>query len=324
MIPRPVCLDLRGDRIRPLSAPPAPAVLCLGNFDGVHVAHAALLKQGKAMKSSLNASGTEEPVLCGAFCFLCPSGDYFLPRDIRPTHLTTLKERILALKELGADLIWLCDFATVQDLPAEDFIELLRTKCCCVGAVCGYNHRFGQGAKGTPELLIRRFGEDRVLVLPPLKLDGAPISSTRIRACLREGNVEEATRLLGRPYALESRVIHGKALGHTWGFPTANQVFPADRLIPAFGVYAMRCHTPRGIFPGVANVGLRPTVEDPGRVNCETHIIGFSGDLYDRRIKVEFLKFLRPERKFDSPEALVAAIRHDAETAAALFPLYNG
>ncbi len=272
------------------------------------------------MKAALNASRQDADVLCGAFCFLCPSGDYFLAPDAKPTHLTTLKERVQALKELGAELIWLCDFAAVKNLPAEDFIELLRTNCLCVGAVCGYNHRFGLGAKGTPELLIERFGDDCAKVLPPLELDGAPISSTRIRACLRAGDVEEAARLLGRPYALESRVMHGKSLGRTLGFPTANQVFPADRLVPALGVYAVRCHTPLGVYMGVANVGLRPTVDDPGRVNCETHIIHFSGDLYDKRIKVEFLKFLRSEKKFNSIDDLIAAIGRDAETAAAYIP----
>ena len=144
--------------------------------------------------------------------------------------------------------------------------------------------------------------------------------SSRIRACLQAGDMETAARLLGRPYFLQSRVVHGKSLGHTWGFPTANQTFPDDRLIPAHGVYAVRCHTPQGIFPGVANVGLRPTVEHPGRVNCETHIIGFDGNLYGQPIKVEFLKFIRPEQKFDSVEALTAAIRQDTQTAAAYIP----
>ena len=321
MTPRLVCLDLRGDRIRPVSAPIAPAVLCLGNFDGVHLAHAALLKKGKALKEAMNASCGQNHILCGAFCFFSPSGDHFLPPDIRPTHLTTLKERIHILKELGADLVWLCDFSAVRDLPAEDFIQLLQSACLCVGAICGYNHRFGQNAQGSPDLLLRRFGEDCAFVMPPLRMGDDTISSTRIRTCLREGNVEEASLLLGRPYALQSRVIHGKSLGNTWGFPTANQVFPADRLIPAFGVYAARCHTPLGIYLGVANVGLRPTVEDPGRVNCETYLIDFSGNLYGHSIKVEFLKFLRREQKFGSAEELIAAIRRDVKTAVELFPL---
>ncbi|MBQ9151590.1 MAG: riboflavin biosynthesis protein RibF [Clostridia bacterium] len=311
-------MDLRGGHIRPSEAPPPPTVLCLGNFDGVHLAHAALLRAGMDLAAGLqNTEGPASPVLCGVFCFFSPSGDYFLKENTQPTHLTTLEERLTALMALGADLVWLCDFPAVRELPSADFIRLLRNDCGCVGVACGYNHRFGKGAEGSPALLTEAFGVGRTAVLPALKMDGIPVSSSRIRSCLLAGDVETAARLLGRPYALDTTVVHGKSLGHTWGFPTANQYFPAERLIPAHGVYAVRCHTPGGIFPGVANVGLRPTVEDPGRVNCETHIMGFAGDLYDRPLKVEFLKFLRPEQKFDSVEALTAAIRRDTETAAA-------
>jgi riboflavin kinase/FMN adenylyltransferase len=320
MNPHLICLDLRGDRVTPVSVPPAPSVLCLGNFDGVHVAHAALLREGIALMTRLRETEDDPSILCGVFCFLRPSGDYFLGENTRPTHLTTLKERIHALRDLGADLVWLCDFPTVRDLEPADFANLLKTACGCVGVVCGYNHRFGKRARGSSELLFRIFGNDRVTVVPALEIDALPVSSSRIRACLQAGDMETAARLLGRPYFLQSRVVHGKSLGHTWGFPTANQTFPDDRLIPAHGVYAVRCHTPQGIFPGVANVGLRPTVEHPGRVNCETHIIGFDGNLYGQRIKVEFLKFLRPEQKFDSVEALTAAIRQDTQTAAAYIP----
>ncbi len=317
MTPRLICLDLCGPIPRPLHSPPGPTVLCLGNFDGVHLAHAALLQKGQELTHALCGDpALNPPVLCGVFCFFRPSGDYFLAANTHPTHLTTLKERITALRALGADLIWLCDFPSVRGLSPDGFLHLLRDSCGCVGTVCGYNHRFGARAGGTPSLLEAFFGQDRTAVLSALEIDGLPVSSSRIRACLKEGDVETAARLLGRPYALESRVLHGKSLGHTWGFPTANQNFPADRLIPAHGVYAVACHTPTGIFPGVANIGLRPTVEAPTRVNCETHIIGFSGDLYGKTIKIEFLKFLRPEQKFDSVEALKTAIRRDTEAAA--------
>ena len=317
MTPRLICLDLRGNHTSVVSVPPAPAILCLGNFDGVHTAHAVLLREGIRMKQRLREVPLQSSVLCGVFCFFRPSGDYFLQENTPPTHLTTLGERIRALRDLGVDLVWLCDFPTVRELEPTDFVDLLRTACGCVGVVCGYNHRFGKRAQGSSELLFKAFGDDRVVVVPALEVDNTPISSSRIRICLQKGEIETANKLLGRPYALESKVLHGKSLGHTWGFPTANQIFPADRLIPAFGVYAVRCHTPHGIYPGVANIGLRPTVENPGRVNCETHIIGFNGNLYGKRIKVEFLKFLRPEQKFDSVEALTAAIRRDTDTAAA-------
>lgn len=314
----PVCLDLRNGQIRPVNAPPTPTVLCLGNFDGVHLAHAALLRAGRKLAHDLSAADAAIPsVLCGVFCFISPSGDYFLNENTRPTHLTTLKERLNALQALKADVVWLCEFPSVRDLSPAAFIDLLQNHCGCIGVACGYNHRFGKAAQGSPERLIEAFGADRTVVLPALEIDGLPVSSSRIRACLLAGDAETAERLLGHPYTLDATVVHGKSLGHTWGFPTANQYFPTDRLIPAHGVYAVLCHTSDGIYPGVANIGLRPTVEDPTRVNCETHIIGFAGDLYGRPLKVEFLKFIRPEQKFESVEALTAAIRRDTAFAAA-------
>ena len=315
MIPRPVCLEMRNGSIQKCAFPASPSMLCLGNFDGVHVAHAALIREGMRLTDVYNASAAS-PARCGVFCFFRPSGDYFLPPNAHPTHLTTLRERLLALHALGVDLVWLCDFPSVRNLPPEDFMRLLRETCGCVGVACGYNHRFGHKAAGTPDRLKEYFGHDRVSVLPAMEINDAPVSSSRIRACLAAGDAETAATLLGRPYALKSRVLHGKSLGHTWGFPTANQCFPADRLIPAHGVYAVICHTPKGLFPGVANIGLRPTVEAPSRVNCETHIIGFSGDLYGKVIQVDFCRFLRPEQKFESVDALKAAIQKDTETAA--------
>lgn len=322
MTPRPVCLDLRGERIRPLREATPSAVLCLGNFDGVHLAHAALLREGRRLADEMNRRGNApvgSPCLCGVFCFFCPSGDYFLPTNTHPTHLTTLKERLIALRELGADLVWLCHFPAVRELSPLAFGEMLREACGCVGVVCGYNHRFGKGAAGTPDLLADLFGARSVSVLSALEIEGLPVSSTRIRGCLKEGDVETAERLLGRPYGLEARVLHGKSLGHTWGFPTANQNFPPDRLIPAHGVYAVTCVTAKGRYPGVANVGLRPTVDGATalRANCETHLIGFSGDLYGQVIRVEFRKFLRPEQRFGTVEELKAAIRRDTERAEA-------
>lgn len=313
-----LCLDLRNGRIHVSAASPAPAVLCLGNFDGVHLAHAALIDAGRKLADKLNAANPDAPpILCGVFCFRSPSGDYFLKENTHPTHLTTLEERLSLLQMLKVDLVWLCDFPSIQDLSPAEFMNLLQSDCGCVGVACGFNHRFGKGAQGSPELLAETFGADRTSILSAFEVDGIPVSSSRIRACLQAGDVETAARLLGRPYALEARVVHGKSLGHTWGFPTANQYFPEDRLIPAHGVYAVLCHTDDDLCPGVANIGLRPTVENPSRVNCETHLIGFSDNLYDRILKVEFLKFLRPEQKFDSVETLTAAIRQDIEAAAA-------
>ena len=317
MKPRLIFVDLRGEDPSPMKAPPR-SVLCLGNFDGVHRAHAVLLAEGMSLARHL--SMREGETLSGIFCFFRPTVAFvFTPEGVTPVrvrgHLTTLRDKLRILAKLGLDFACLCDFRDVRELKPEEFISLLKNDCNCVGAVCGFNYYFGNHAKGNAYHLLEAFGEDHTFIQPEMNLDGSPVSSSRIRACLKVGDVETAERLLGRPYSLETAVVHGKALGRTLGFPTANQYFPAERAIPETGVYATLCHTPYGIFPGVSNVGSHPTVDDFARVNCETYIIGLKGDLYGKRIRVEFLKKIRGEQKFDGIEALTAAIRKDAEVA---------
>jgi riboflavin kinase/FMN adenylyltransferase len=256
----------------------------------------------------------------GAFFFIRPTLDYkksptgFTPVQVRG-HLTTLRDKLLLFAQMGLEFACVCNFPDIRDLSPEDFISLLRNDCNCVGVTCGFNYFFGKGAAGNISHLREQFGWNRVFVQPEMTLDGMTVSSSRIRACLEQGDTETAEQLLGRPYSLDTNVVHGKRLGRTLGFPTANQYFPAERAIPSRGVYAVLCHTPYGTFPGVSNVGIRPTTDSHGRVNCETHIIGMKGDLYGRRIRVEFLSKIRDEQRFNGVEELVAAIRKDAEAA---------
>ncbi len=306
-------VDLRGDRPRPLASLLPRTVLCLGNFDGVHIAHMALLEHGLTLSQHLSV--TEEPTQCGVFCFYRPSID-FLPRPALG-HLTTLRQKLAIFAEAGMEFACLCDFESVRELPPLAFVDKLKREAGCVGAVCGFNFRFGHKAAGHPEDLAVALGSDHIRTVPNLCVDGETVSASRIRACLKAGKAAEATRLLGRPYCLETTVTHGKQLGRVLGFPTANQYFLTESLIPAHGVYAARCHTPEGVFPGVANVGCRPTVDAHGRVNCETHILGYTGDLYGHRLKVEFLEFLRPEQRFSGVDELTEAIRRDAARAKA-------
>ncbi len=320
MTPRLQFLDLRQTSARPMDTPPARSVLCLGNFDGVHRAHMALLREGQRLAHSLCSPDTTD-VLCGVFCFFRPSIDYVgRPSEGSPTHLTTLRERLALFAAAGVDFVCLCDFPAVRHLAPDDFMALLDEACGCEGVVCGFNHRFGQRAAGDPSLLTTYFGRDRVMIMPEMRMDGLTVSSTRIRACLAEGDAETAARLLGRPYSLTATVTRGKQLGRTMGFPTANQYFHSESLVPAHGVYVARCHTPTGSYLGVANVGCHPTVDAHARVNCETYIIGYEGDLYGKRLTVEFLRHLRRERKFADVHELTAAIRQDAATAAAYTP----
>ncbi len=312
--PRILCVELRGGRPRPTATPPARAVLCLGNFDGVHAAHTALLREGVRLAARLTEA-YKAPVACGVLCFFAPSSDAFRPSDAPPHHLTTLRDKLALFAALGVEYAYLCDFAHVRALHPEAFLTQLEAQIGCVGAVCGFNHRFGAGARGDAAHLLAHFGESAVVLMPEITVNGVTVSSSAIRELLWQGDAEGATRLLGRPYSLSTTVTSGKQLGRTLGFPTANQYFLAESLIPAHGVYAALCHTPDGVYPAVANVGLRPTVDSDARVNCESYLIGYAGDLYGRRMKTELLCFLRPEEHFPDLDTLKAAIARDADAA---------
>jgi riboflavin kinase/FMN adenylyltransferase len=299
--------------------PPTRSVLCLGNFDGVHRAHAILLNEGKQLTRELTAA--EGKTLAGVFCFIRPTVDYvFTSEGVTPVrvrgHLTTLRDKLRLFARMRLDFVCLCNFPDIRDYTPAEFISLLKESCGCVGAVCGFNHYFGRHASGTVYHLLEAFGKDRVRIQPEMKMDGLTVSSSRVRECLKHGDVETAERLLGRPYSLETAVVHGKALGRTIGFPTANQYFPARSVVPAYGVYAVRCTVDGKIYNGVANVGMRPTVDGKqARVNCETHLFDYTGDLYGKVLCTAFYTYLRPERKFESADALRAAIASDAQRA---------
>lgn len=322
MTPRLVCVDLRHGRFCRMATPTVPTVLCLGNFDGVHIAHAELLREGVRLKAQLSSEA-----LCGVFCFFRPSVDFFSEGwELHGLHLSPLREKLRLYAALGVDFVCLCAFPSVRGLSPERFMDMLMESVSCRGVVCGYNYRFGAQVKGTAETLAERFDHPEeglaCTVMPKFDLDGETVSSSHIRDLLREGNVASAAKLLGHRYAIETTVVYGKQLGRKMGFPTANQYFLPESLVPRYGVYATLCYTPEGTFAGVTNVGIRPTVESDSkgriRVNCETYLIGAHQDLYGKRIRVEFVEFLRGEKRFESVEALAAAIAKDAERAAAL------
>jgi riboflavin kinase/FMN adenylyltransferase len=142
------------------------------------------------------------------------------------------------------------------------------------------------------------------------------VSSTRIRSLLLDGNIEGANELLEKPYCLSGAVRHGRQIGRTLGFPTANLAFPEGKLVPKHGVYYCHAHTPFGVFGAISNVGLRPTFDDtPPSPVLEAHLFGFEGDLYEQQIQIRFIRFLRPEMRFPDPDALADAVRRDIQTA---------
>ena len=300
------CISLQAGKEIPV---PAQTLLCLGNFDGVHIGHLALIREALRLQKTLDPS-----VACGAFCFRELSSDLLLQKPAE--HLTTGEERMALFAAAGLEFVILADFAEVRDFSPEEFVKnILLRECRCVAAVCGFNYRFGKKAAGTPNDLQALLGKP-VSVCPAVEIGGAPVSSTRIRAAIKAGDLALAAILLGRPYALSGVVKHGKELGRKLGFPTANQDFPPCSAIPKHGVYATDCFLEGVRYRGVSNVGNHPTVDTPATaVNCETYLIGYGGDLYGKTLKVEFLQFLRPEKTFESVEALKEQIASDAETA---------
>lgn len=314
------CIDLSENRPIDPSAIPA-TVLALGNFDGVHLGHRELLRTAVARAEALTREGT--PAAAGVWLFRAPPTD--LLRDPPIPHLSTLDEKLALFRAAGIRYAFLGDFTVLASLSPEDFARrVLREECRCVHAVCGFNYSFGHRGSGTPDLLGELLG-GAVTVIDPVLCGGLPVSSTRIRELLSDGAVADAARLLGRPYSLTAPVLHGKALGRTIGFPTANQNFPPLAAVPKYGIYAVEVRFPEEdpatVRYGVANVGTRPTVEDAGHVNCETFLLDFCGDLYGKTVETRFIEFLRPERKMSGIEELREAIRNDEKNARRVFGL---
>ena len=284
-------------------------ILCLGNFDGVHFAHRTLLREAKKMQAEKLTQAK-----CGVFCFECPSADFLSSNP--PKHLTTLEQKLNRFADEGMDFAFVVDFESVKDLSPEEFVnDILIAQCGCKGAVCGYNYRFGKRGAGTPELLQELLAPNPVITVPSIYVNGDTVSSTRIRGLLNQGNVKEANALLTVPYSITARVEHGKGLGHKLGSPTFNQTPPTEVLIPARGVYLTRSVMEGKSYYGVTNIGIRPTVDTDAQINLETHLLDFSGDLYQKELTVEFLDYIRPEQQFENIDALQKQIQKDIQTA---------
>lgn len=288
-----------------LEAPvPSQTVLCLGNFDGVHLGHQALIRAALAMRAQMLPQAA-----LGVFCFRGLSSDHLISTP--PRHLASEAERLSLFASVGAEYAFIADFPAIRDTLPEQFIrEILIRDCNCAAVACGFNHRFGRLGAGTPELLRAAFGS-RLLLQEAVLEGGEPISSTRIRGFLLAGEPERAAALLGRPYTLTAPVLHGARLGRTLGFPTVNQQFPPLALVPKVGVYATACTVDGQRFWGVTDIGSRPTVDGTREVRCETHLLDYTGDLYGRSVQVSFLHYLRPEQKFASLAALGTQIEQD-------------
>jgi len=282
------------------------AIIALGNFDGFHAGHQAVVARAVAL-----ARAQGRPVIVATFD----------PHPVRLFHpeavffrLTTLDQRERLFAAAGADAMLVFHFdAALAAKSAGEFVALLVERFGAAGVVTGEDFTFGHGRSGDVEVL-RQLGAAHGLIaqaVPPvLDEHGEVISSSRIRDALVAGDCATASRLLTRPFAIRGPVIHGDKRGRTIGFPTANMELD-HYLRPAYGIYAVRVRLPDGrLLPGAANLGIRPTF-DPPRELLETFLFDFSGSLYDQVIEVELIERLRGEEKFDSLEALVMRMDGD-------------
>jgi len=301
--------------IDPVTPPPglAGAVVAIGNFDGVHRGHLAVIKRALTLAQELNCP-------CAVLTFEPHPADFFKgPNTI--FRLTPRDAKARALEQLGIDGMIVITFDKVlASLPAEAFtVEILVHRLKVRAVVAGYDFHFGAGRSGSPAFL-KEAGKRHgfaVEIVERVPADTADIneaaSSTAARAALEAGDVETAARLLGHPFAIMGKVIHGQELGRTLGFPTANLLpDPSCRL--RHGVYAVRVVAGTETYDGVASYGRRPTF-DNGQTLLEAFLFDFSGDLYGETIEVLFIGWIRAESKFDSAAALVAQMKHDEARA---------
>jgi len=297
------------------SAVPAPlrgGIVALGNFDGFHRGHQAVV--GRAVA---RARAEGRPALVATFD---PHPARHFRPDQPPFRLTSLaqRERLFAAAGVDETLVFHFD-AALAAVSAEDFVgDHLVRRIGAAGVVTGEDFTFGRGRAGDVAMLARLGAKLGMSVdtVPPLSDREGPISSTRIRAALRAGDCATATRLLTRPFAIQGVVEHGDKRGRALGFPTAN-IALGRYLRPRFGVYAVRGRLPDGrLLDGVANLGTRPMF-DPPRELLEPWFFDFDGDLYGETIEVQVIAFLREELTFDGLDALKARIARDAEAAQA-------
>lgn len=275
----------------------------LGVFDGVHLGHRAVIDL--AVKTA-----GEKDLVPVAFAFISDTvttKSFGLP-------IMTREQKSEMLKSVGIEQVVEADFADYRSLEPAEFVRaVLSEKLHCASVVCGYDFRFGRDAKGnsdTLKSLCKEYGID-VCVVEKLKIGGREVSSTAIREKLASGDISGANELLGYCYRLSGEVVHGRGLGHTLGFATANIELSDKIRLPKFGVYKARIIVDGKEYSGITNIGVKPTVDYKGKPVSETHIRGFSGDIYGKKIIVYPEKFLRSEKKFSSVEELKAQVISD-------------
>ena len=305
--------------LRGLYSPDTQAVaLTIGNFDGVHLGHRALLDElhGEAAPRGLQA----------AVVIFEPHPREFFTTQQAPARLTSLREKLELFREMGVARVHVCRFdAEFAKMSATDFIHALHDRLNAKFVLIGDDFRFGSGRAGDFGLM-EKIGAERgfaVRAVHSILHDGVRISSTGIRAALAAGQLRRAHDYLGRPYSISGRVVHGDKLGGKIGFPTAN-IQLKHNLPPLAGIYVVQVHAEdMGVLQGVASLGVRPTVKRDAKPVLEVHLFEFAQKIYGRHLRVEFLQKLRDEEKYPDVESLTKQIALDVAHAKKWFEQHD-
>ena len=264
------------------------ATLLLGGFDGLHLGHRQLLRCAK-----------EHTYPVGVMTIFGGKGECIF----------TQEERELVFKKAGVDFAFELSFSKIKDLSPQEFLSYLQAEFSPKVLLCGEDFRFGAGAQGDPATLKSIDGVS-AKVLPLLEKDGKKVSSYEIKNCLASGDIPQANALLGERFFLIGEVIKDRQVGRALGFPTANIFYPKDKFPLKKGVYETRVTVEGKQYKAITNYGTRPTFEDDTLLT-ESYLDGYNGDLYGKRLQVEFLRYLRGVEKFDNAEALKAQLQED-------------
>lgn len=274
----------------------SPKAVALGTFDGLHIAHKKVL-----------AAAVQEGFVPCAVIFDIPPKQQEAPQLLLPPD-----QKISLLKKAGIKEIFTLNFNRVKDMPPQEFLQSLKNYGNVKKICCGYNYRFGKGAKGDIALL-SSFCEQEGIVLSVCKnqqIDGKTVSSSAIREYVKKGDMTAAAKMLSHDFYIKGRVIHGNGRGKKIGFPTINLRYDKRIVMPKQGVYATVCEINGREFASITNIGCRPTF-GKGQITCETHLPGFEGELYGKTVKLSFTEYIREEIKFKNAKELSDQINND-------------
>lgn len=281
-------------------------VVVIGKFDGVHKGHQKLLSIAREICF-------KEGIASVAYTFPCQNDAGRIISDEKKTEI---------LSQNNIDAIYIQSFDDdFKNTSPEQFVEILRNDFSAAYVIVGFNFRFGKHRCGDADTMKKLCDEADInaIIAEPVLFSGKPISSTRIRTEIEKGNMENVYAMMGRRFSITSTVIQGKQLGRNIGFPTANIETETVALLPKAGVYATAVHTGASVYPAVTNIGVNPTVDNDGKTKCETHMIGFSDQLYGKEISIEFLQFLRDEEQFSNIGHLASQLEYDTQNAVKIF-----